>query len=200
MEPSPVRGSLHEQHEELFRLLVERVRDYAIFLLDTEGRVASWNAGAELVKGYRADEILGQPISRFYTEEDRRAGKPKLLLNRARTEGRVEDEAWRVRKNGERFWADVVITALYDDGGTLRGFAKVTRDLTERRRHEQELHRAQQELEERIAQRTAELQARNRELEQFHDVTVGRELRMMDLEKENEQLRQEVLRLREKHR
>jgi PAS domain S-box-containing protein len=196
MDPDQSRRSVREQRDELFRLLVERVRDYAIFLLDTDGHVASWNSGAELLKGYRSDEILGQHISRFYTEEDRAAGRSQRLLIKARTEGRVEDEGWRVRKDGERFWADVIITALYDDEGELRGFAKVTRDLTERRRLEDELRRAQHDLEQRVAQRTTELQARNRELEEFHDVTVGRELRMIELERENERLRQELSRLK----
>jgi PAS domain S-box-containing protein len=196
LNPYSGSNSTVRQHEDLFRLLVERVKDYAIFLLDVDGFVASWNSGAELLKGYRSDEILGQSISRFYTEKDRDAGRPRLLLEKARAEGSVEDEGWRVRKDGEKFWADVVITALFDEAGTLRGYAKVTRDLTERRRTEDDLRRAQEDLEQRVLQRTAELQERNRELEQYHDLTVGRELRMIELEKENERLRQEVARVK----
>ena len=124
--------------EEDFRLLVASVRDYAIYMLDPDGVVVSWNAGAERLKGYRELEILGQHFSVFYAPEDRDAGKPGMLLEIARREGRVEDEGWRIRKDGSRFWADVVITAVYDPDGSLRGYAKVTRDLTERRRAEED--------------------------------------------------------------
>ena len=116
------------------RLLVESIRDYAVFLLDREGRVRSWNNGAQLIKGYRADEIIGQHISTFYTPEERNGGKPLQLLGIAERDGRVEDEGWRVRKDGSRFWADVVITALRDPDGEMLGYVKVTRDLTERLR------------------------------------------------------------------
>jgi len=122
--------------EERFRLLVESVRDYAIFMLDPQGRVMSWNSGAELIKGYTADEVLGQHISIFYPAEKLRAGWPTQELEIAKAVGRFEDEGWRVRKDGSRFWANVVITALFDDGGTLDGFAKITRDLTQRRKIE----------------------------------------------------------------
>jgi PAS domain S-box-containing protein len=124
------------QSEERFRLLVERVKDYAIFALDPEGRIVSWNEGAERIKGYRAEEILGQHMSRFYTPEDIERRHPAHLLEAAETEGRVEDEGWRVRKDGSRLWANGTITALRDDGGNLRGFVKVMRDLTERRQAE----------------------------------------------------------------
>ena len=120
--------------EDGFALLVERVQDYAIFMLDPEGRVATWNQGAQRIKGYTMDDILGEHISRFYRLEDVERGLPKKLLAIAEAEGRVEDEGWRVRKDGSQFWADVVITALRDNEGKLRGFGKVTRDLTERRR------------------------------------------------------------------
>ena len=120
-----------------FRLLVDQVKDYAIFVLDPTGHVRTWNAGAARIKGYRAEEILGSHFSRFYTEEDVRAGKPDRELAIATTEGRCEDEGIRVRKDGSTFWASVVITALRDPDGTLRGFAKVTRDITERHRAEQ---------------------------------------------------------------
>jgi PAS domain S-box-containing protein len=124
--------------EEGFRLLVEGVKEYAIYRIDLDGRVASWNAGAERLKGFHAEEIIGQPYSRFFPSEDARAGKPERLLATAVRDGQVCDEGWRVRKDGTRFWADVVLTALRDREGTLRGFAKVTRDATGRRRAEED--------------------------------------------------------------
>jgi PAS domain S-box-containing protein len=126
--------------------LVESVRDYAILLLDIEGRVRSWNAGAKLIKQYDREDILGQHISRFYTDEDRAAGRPAQLLSTAAREGRVEDEGWRVRKDGSRFWADVVVTAIRDDDDTVIGFLKVTRDLTERKAAEDRVHRSEQQF------------------------------------------------------
>ncbi|HEX5569198.1 MAG TPA: PAS domain-containing sensor histidine kinase [Streptomyces sp.] len=125
--------------EESFRLLVQGVLDYAIFMLDTGGRVVSWNAGAERIKGYRVEEITGRHFSVFYPLEDVAAGKPDRELETAVVEGRLEDEGWRVRRDGSLFWANVVITALFDDEGRLRGFGKVTRDLTERRSAERAL-------------------------------------------------------------
>lgn len=133
-----VVGEMREATEPL-RLLVERVRDYAIFLLDPEGNVASWNEGLQRIKGYTAKEIIGKHMSIFYTPEDFHAGLPQRLLQIARTEGQVESEGWRMRKDGSRFWADVLITALHDDDGNLRGFGKVTRDLTERKAAEDAL-------------------------------------------------------------
>jgi PAS domain S-box-containing protein len=121
------------------RLLVQEVVDYAIFVLDPDGHIASWNTGAERIKGYRPDEIIGKHFSIFYPDEDNAAGKPAHMLATAIAEGRVEDEGWRLRKDGARFWANVVITPLYDDSGVLRGFGEVTRDLTERRAAEQSL-------------------------------------------------------------
>ena len=123
--------------EERFRLLVENVKDYAIFLLDPRGTVATWNVGAARIKGYVADEIIGQHFSRFYPEEDVRAGKCEMELEVAAREGRFEDEGYRIKKDGSRFWANVVITALRDASGELIGFAKVTRDLTERKAAEE---------------------------------------------------------------
>ena len=120
--------------EERFRLLVESVRDYAIFMLDPSGHITSWNQGAERIKGYRADEIIGRHFSAFYRPEDVAAGVPARGLAVAQQEGRFEAEGWRVRKDGTLFWANVVITALRDEAGELRGFAKVTRDITERKR------------------------------------------------------------------
>src|SRR5882724_7993344 len=106
--------------EEGFSALRE-VKDYAIYIIDPQGRVLSWNEGAEAIKGYRADEIIGQSFTRFFTAEDRASGRPALLLARAAAEGRVEDEAWRVRKDGSAFWADVVITAIHEPDGRLKG-------------------------------------------------------------------------------
>ncbi|MEV6034576.1 PAS domain S-box protein [Nonomuraea sp. NPDC052116] len=114
-------------------LLVQSIRDYAIFMLDPRGRIVSWNAGAERIKGYTAEEIIGTHFSVFYPPEDVAAGKPFAGLEAAATDGRWEEEGWRVRKDGTRFWASVVVTALRDGRGELRGFGKVTRDLTERR-------------------------------------------------------------------
>ncbi|HLJ75744.1 MAG TPA: PAS domain S-box protein, partial [Thermoanaerobaculia bacterium] len=119
--------------EEMLRLLVESVQDYAIFMLNPEGRVSSWNHGAERIKGYTPEQIIGKHFSVFYTPEDRAAKKPEHNLELARREGRMEEEGWRVRKDGTRFWANVVITAVHDDSGELRGFAKVTRDISARR-------------------------------------------------------------------
>ncbi|HUS30741.1 MAG TPA: PAS domain S-box protein [Kofleriaceae bacterium] len=129
---------------ELFRLLVSSVRDYAIFLLDPSGRVATWNAGAERLKGYRAEEIIGLHFSKFYPEVDIRAGKCEMELEVAAREGRFEDEGWRLKKDGTPFWANVIITALRDSNGMLVGFGKVTRDLTERK-HAEELRLAAEE-------------------------------------------------------
>jgi formate hydrogenlyase transcriptional activator len=127
------------QSEERFRLLVEGVKDYAIFILDPQGRVTSWNPGAERIKGYPAEEIVGQHFSRFYTQEDIERGKPEHGLQVSAAQGRFEDEGWRVRKDGSRFWANVIITALRDENGQLHGFSKVTRDFTDRKRAEEAL-------------------------------------------------------------
>jgi len=130
--------------EERLRLLVGSVRDYAIYLVDPAGYVKSWNAGAERIKGYAPPEIIGQHFARFFTPEDVAAGRPAAVLHTAATEGRYEEENWRVRKDGSRFWADVVITAVRDDRGALLGFAKVTRDLTERKLAEQALRASEE--------------------------------------------------------
>ena len=127
-----------------FRRLVEGTRDYAIFLLDLEGRVRSWNAGAQRIKGYAAGDILGQHFSRFYPPEAVARRWPQHELAMAREQGRFEDEGWRVRKDGSRFWTNVVITALRDDGGAVRGFSKITHDLTERRRAEESLRHSEE--------------------------------------------------------
>jgi hypothetical protein len=138
------------ESEERFRLLVEGVQEYAIFMLDPEGKVTSWNRGAEMIKGYAASEIIGSHFSRFYPQEAILQGKPAWELETATRYGSVEEEGWRVRKDGSRFWANVVITALRDKEGDLRGFAKVTRDMTERRRVEQ-LEQADRQKDEFLA-------------------------------------------------
>ncbi len=130
-----------KESDERFRVLVESIRDYAVFMLDRNGRVATWNTGAALIKGYRWEEIVGKPIDLFYTQEDRANGRPARLLAQAANEGRIEDEGWRVRKDGTRFWADVVITALRNEAGALVGYSKVTRDLTQRQRAEEDRRR-----------------------------------------------------------
>jgi PAS domain S-box-containing protein len=126
-----------------FKLLVQSIVDYAIFMLDPNGFVTSWNPGAERIKGYHTDEIVGQHFSTFYTEEDRKAGLPEKVLETARRDGRFEGEGWRVRKDGTRFWASVVIDAIRNDEGDLIGFAKITRDMTEKRAAQQALLEAE---------------------------------------------------------
>jgi PAS domain S-box-containing protein len=132
--------------EQQFRLLVKGVTDYALYMLDPQGNVASWNAGAQRIKGYDEAEIVGQHFSRFYTDEERRSGEPEQNLAIVREKGSVEREGWRVRKDGTRFWAHVVIDAIRDDHGNLVGFAKVTRDITERREAQLQLDQARNAL------------------------------------------------------
>jgi PAS domain S-box-containing protein len=140
------------QHEQL-HLLIDGTKDYALFMLDPRGYILTWNAGAERIKGYRAEEIIGQHFSRFYTAEDARTGKPQRGLEIAAGQGKFEAEGWRVRKDGTLFWANVLITALHDQAGNLRGFSKVTRDLTERRGAEENARRL---LQEQAARQAAE--------------------------------------------
>ena len=129
--------------EEPFKLLVQAIVDYAIYMLDPKGFVTSWNAGAERIKGFQTEEIVGQHFSKFYTEEDRAAGMPEKVLETARTEGKFVGEGWRVRKDGSRFWASVVVDRINDEKGKLVGFAKVTRDMTEQRNAQQALLEAE---------------------------------------------------------
>jgi PAS domain S-box-containing protein len=170
---------------ELFRLLVESVGDYAIFMLDESGRVASWNLGAERIKQYRPEEIIGKHFSIFYPKEDVEAGKPERELEIARAEGSVEDDGWRVRKDGSRFWANALIAAVHDEAGKLRGFAKVTRDITARREAEetrralleQRVARLQAEEEKRVAETSyRSAQEANRAKDEFL-MTLSHELR-----------------------
>jgi PAS domain S-box-containing protein len=171
--------------EEMFRLLVASVKDYAIFMLDTGGRIISWNAGAQRIKGYSADEIIGKHFSIFYPKEDIESGKPPRELEIATATGVYEEEGWRLRKDGSRFWANVVITAVRDETGTLRGFAKVTRDITERKRAEetqralieQQQARMQAEDERRRAEQSYRVaQEANRAKDEFL-MTLSHELR-----------------------
>jgi PAS domain S-box-containing protein len=134
------------ESERRFRLLVEGVTDYAIYMLSPEGEISSWNAGAERIKGYRADEVLGRRFAMFFTAEDRAAGKPEIALAAARVHGRFADEGWRLRKDGSRFWALTVLDVIRDETGALVGFAKITRDLTERRAAEEAVRRSQARL------------------------------------------------------
>lgn len=151
--------------EERFRLLVAGVDEYAIFLLDARGFVISWNAGAERSNGYAATEIIGQHFSCFYPTEDVANGRPGIELTLAADKGKCEVEGRRVRKDGSRFWANIVITALRDEHGNLKGFSKITRDMTEQKRVEDQLRRAHDELEHRVQERTLELARTNRELQ-----------------------------------
>ncbi|MCL4502728.1 MAG: response regulator [Deltaproteobacteria bacterium] len=172
------------ESEERFRLLIAGVKDYAIFMLDSEGRVVSWNEGAQRIKGWTAEEIMGQQFSRFYTTEEVATGQPQHGLEMAMAQGRYETEGWRVCKDGSYFWANITITALYDDQKRLRGFVKVTRDVTERKRQEderQKLLAEQQAL-------TEELTATNEELAtQAEELTIQKE----ELERLNDNLKSE---------
>jgi PAS domain S-box-containing protein len=153
--------------EERFRLLVEGVEDYAIYMLDTHGRITTWNAGAERIEGYRAQEIIGRRFHRFYTTEDAERKKPDQALAVATAEGRFHDERWQVRKDGSHYWASFVITALRDESGKLTGFSAIARDVTKRKHAEDEIRRLNTELEARVQERTAELQAAYHEMEAF---------------------------------
>jgi PAS domain S-box-containing protein len=170
-ERKQMEEALRESDEKL-RLLVGGVQEYAILMLDPEGRVTTWNEGAERITSYRAEEIIGQHFSKFYTSEAVAQGKPDMELKGAAEQGRFEEEGWRVRKDGSRFWASVVVTPLRDRAGQLRGYAKVTRDITERKRIEEQLERQRSEL----ARSNTELIAANKELEAF-SYSVSHDLR-----------------------
>ena len=144
-EPGTTGHALRES-EQQFRLLVQGVTDYAIYMIDLDGHVSNWNAGGERIKGYVADEIVGRHFSCFYTPEDRARGEPVRALATAREAGKFETEGWRVRKDGTRFWASVVIDPVYDEGGSLIGYAKITRDVSERRTAEEALEVARLNL------------------------------------------------------
>ncbi|HEX2146528.1 MAG TPA: PAS domain S-box protein, partial [Pseudorhizobium sp.] len=144
MRDSLAQVTLNE--EERYRLLVDAITDYAIYMLDASGKISSWNPGAQRFKGYQAHEILGEHFSRFYTDEDLAVDLPARALRIAQTEGRFENEGWRVRKDGSRFWAHVIIDPIWSSSGNLLGFAKVTRDLTERKQAEIELRKSEQQF------------------------------------------------------
>src|SRR3954453_17445674 len=138
------RSDAPETDEQRSRVLIEAVTDYAIYMLDPHGIVTSWNRGAQRFKGYTPDEIVGEHFSRFYTEEDRKSGLPMRALETAAREGRFEQEGWRVRKDGSRFWAHVIIDPIREPSGELVGFAKVTRDVTERKIAQETLRRSEE--------------------------------------------------------
>jgi PAS domain S-box-containing protein len=173
------------QGEEQFRLLVESLRDYAIFMVDANGYITSWNVGAERIKGYRAEEIIGQHFSCFYSEEEAKSRKCEWELEVAAKEGRFEDEGWRVRKDGSRFWANAVISRMVDRNGTLIGFVKVTRDLTQRRALEEErigrlkaeAENMRQMLERERLERALAEQKKSQELREQLVAAVGHDLR-----------------------
>ena len=158
--------------DQRYRMLIDSVKDYAIFSLDRNGFVTSWNAGAQRIKLYNADEIIGQHFSRFYTPKDAAAGLPERVLRTARETGHYEGEGWRVRKDGTRFWANVLVTPILDEGGTLTGFSKVTRDISDRKRLMDELQRHAEDLELEVAER----ERTNAELEAF-SYSVSHDLR-----------------------
>jgi PAS domain S-box-containing protein len=139
-----VKFEASQSEEGRYRMLVEAVTDYAIYMLDPQGIVSSWNPGARRFKGYEPSEIIGQHFSNFYTDEDKAAGLPQRALEIATREGKFENEGWRVRKDGTKFWAYIIIDPIRDSNGKLVGFAKVTRDLTERRQAEAELRKSQE--------------------------------------------------------
>jgi PAS domain S-box-containing protein len=143
-QPASIGG--HAEDDARYRLLIDAIHDYAIYMLDPTGHVSSWNPGAQRFKGYEAQDVLGRHFSQFYTPEDRAAGAPERNLNRAAAEGRFEGEGWRVRSDGRQFWAHVVIDAIHDDNGRLLGFAKITRDITEQHQTQRALEQAQQAL------------------------------------------------------
>jgi PAS domain S-box-containing protein len=180
--PVPIdrsRPSEHARPAELFRLLVEGIRDYAIFVLDPDGYVLTWNPGAQALKGYTQEEIIGRHFSTFYPSEAVQSGWPQRELALAQKEGRFADEGWRVRKDGTSFWASVVISALFAADGTISGFAKVTQDLTARREAEERVQSLNRELRDRVSQldetgkllelRTLELQKLSGRLLQIQD-------------------------------
>jgi PAS domain S-box-containing protein len=141
------------EREDSMRLLIESLQEYAIFLLDASGRVATWNPGAERIKGYHSDEIIGKHFSCFYLEEDRAAGKPASTLHNALVNGQAHDEGWRIRKDGLKFWARITVSRLLDQDGRLLGFSEVTRDRTERRNIEVALHQKNIELQKTVEAR-----------------------------------------------
>lgn len=168
IEDGSTQGAVEQavrQSEESFQLLIHSVKDYAIIMMDPEGNILSWNEGAERLKGYASEEIIGKNYSIFFTPEDRKSGEPQAQLKKAIEAEQSEDEGWLVRKDGWAFWANTVITALRDEEGRVYGFAKITRDMTERREREESIRVLNEHLEERIEARTAELSRLNEALQ-----------------------------------
>lgn len=153
--------------EEQYRLMIDEVDDYAIILLDKNGIIRNWNKGAEKIKGYKAEEIIGQNFQIFYTSEDKIAGLPQKLIDTAMQNGKAIDEGWRIRKDGTTFWGSIVIVALRDEKRNIIGFTKITRDITEKREMEKQIQQANASLERKVRQRTDELERKNKDLEQF---------------------------------
>ncbi len=169
-----------KESEEKFRLMVEAVRDYVIIMLDPAGRIISWNSGAERIKGWTEKEILGAHFSVFYTEEDRQSGKVEIEINTAIREGRFEDYGWRVKKDGNRFFANVILTALFDEQGKLKGFCKITRDITEKMESDEALKKAYTELESFSYSVSHDLRAPLRRLEGFSDILISTQSGQLD--------------------
>ncbi|MFN7141717.1 MAG: sensor histidine kinase, partial [Limisphaerales bacterium] len=170
-----VEQALRES-EEHFRIMVEQARDYAIFMLDKEGRISSWNSGAERILGYSEGEILGKDARIIFTPEDREKGVPEEELETSRISGKALDERWHLRKDGSRFFCSGYMFALWDDAGQLRGFTKIMRDTTEKKRREEDIQRLNEELEHRVEQRTAALRESYEQMETF-TYTVAHDLR-----------------------
>jgi PAS domain S-box-containing protein len=191
---------LRGRYEELLRLLVDHVMDYAIFIMDREGRVATWNAGAERLLGYRTEEILNQPFSTFFVPEEAQQHIPEKELEQAANTGRAADDRWAVRKDGSRLWVNGVTIALRDP--SLRGFGKIMRDHTAQKQAHEQIQQLNENLLQKIKDHEQVMQdlraSQNslletiKQLEQFEDVVVGRELKMASLEKEVEKLRREL--------
>ncbi|RYZ65024.1 MAG: PAS domain S-box protein, partial [Proteobacteria bacterium] len=158
-----------EKTEQRFGLIIDSVQDYAIIMLDPSGRISSWNAGAKRLKGYESEEIVGQHFSKFYSEDLVRTAYPEMELRVASQTGRFEDEGWRLKKDGSKFWANVIISAIRDHRGKLLGFSKVTRDLTERKNHDDQLREINAGLEKRVEERTLELRESEEHLRAFAD-------------------------------
>lgn len=176
--PSPRNAPTRREDDGVYRRLIEGIHDYAIYMLDLEGRVSSWNPGAERFKGYRAEEVEGRHFSMFYTPEDREQGRPARALRIAREEGRFEDTAWRLRKDGRQFWAHVVIDLIRDEQGAPAGFAKITRDITERRDADlrlRELTHSHRELEQFIHIASHDLREPLRKVLSFCDLLLEEE-------------------------
>jgi PAS domain S-box-containing protein len=162
--------------EERMRMLLEGVEDYAIYMLDLNGNVTTWNTGAQRIEGYKAEEIIGEHFSRFFVPEDQQSGRPREILGRAKKFGRVQEELWQLRKDGTQYWANLLLTALRDEEGKLCGIAKVAHDMTIQKVAQEEVKRLNQSLENRVRERTSQLENANRELETF-SYSVSHDLR-----------------------